>query len=494
MRLAGPAGPDLFHHVTCCGRQNLARPTSRVTLASSVDRLRTLLLLAWPIVLARASQSVIGFSDALMVAPLGEDALAAVTTGSINSFAFIIFPMGTAFILQSFSAQLRGRGELSALPRYAYYGLVLAALSGLVGLLALPFLPVVLPLFGYSPQVAALLTSYMSIRLLSVAPAVGIEALGNWYGGLGNTHPSLMAGVVAMVVNVALNYVLIEPRFGLPGFGVSGAAWASVIASWVGFVAIHVGFLQRRWLPAELRVRVKIALHTRELARVLRFGLPNGMNWFLEFAAFALFINVVIGRLGTGALAAFNIVIQVNSVSFMPAFGLASAGAIMVGEAIGRGEHDAAAGWVKLTFAVAAAWMGSVGVMYFVMPDTIVGWFVSTPELIELATFMLTFSAVWQLFDAAGITISEALRAAGDTAYCMGARLVLAWLVFTPFSWAAVLWLDGGIKMVMLAFMGYLALLALAFAWRFLSNRWRDIDLVGEPAVIDGFDVVDVDG
>src|SRR5262245_64915689 len=91
--------------------------------------LRALLSLAWPVILARATQSVIGFCDALMVAPLGEEPLAAVTTGALNTFALIILPMGTAFILQSFTAQLRGRGELSAVKRYASYGLLLALLA-----------------------------------------------------------------------------------------------------------------------------------------------------------------------------------------------------------------------------------------------------------------------------------------------------------------------------------------------------------------------------
>src|SRR5215510_13155165 len=90
---------------------------------ATTTAVRKLLVLAWPIVLARASQSVIGFCDALMTAPLGEEALAAVTTGSLNAFLAIILPTGTVFILQSFTSQLRGRGELAAVWRYAWYGL-----------------------------------------------------------------------------------------------------------------------------------------------------------------------------------------------------------------------------------------------------------------------------------------------------------------------------------------------------------------------------------
>ncbi len=102
--------------------------------ATTTPSLRSLLSLAWPIVLSRATQSVMGFFDALMVAPLGEESLAAVTTGALNTFAFIIMPMGTVFILQSFAAQLRGRGDAAALPRYAWYGLLLAVVFGALSL------------------------------------------------------------------------------------------------------------------------------------------------------------------------------------------------------------------------------------------------------------------------------------------------------------------------------------------------------------------------
>jgi MATE family multidrug resistance protein len=322
--------------------------------------LRSLFTLAWPIVLSRATQSIIGFCDALMVAPLGEDALAAVTTGALNTFAFIILPMGTTFILQSFAAQLRGRGDTSGLPRYAWYGLSLAAVFAGVALLAVPFVRPALAWFDYAPGVHDMMSTYVVIRLFSVGAAVGTEALANWYGGLGNTRIGMIAAVVAMLFNILGNYLLIEPRCGLPGYGAAGAAWASAGASFIGFCVLAFAF--RRGIGYE-RARGKLELRLREFARVLRFGLPNGVNWFFEFAAFILFINVVVAHLGTTALAAFNVVMQINSISFMPAFGLASAGAILVGEAIGRRAHDQVWPIVKLTGAVAMSWMASIGLM-----------------------------------------------------------------------------------------------------------------------------------
>lgn len=462
--------------------------------AASTSPLRALLSLAWPIILARATQSVVGFCDALMVAPLGEASLAAVTTGALNTFAFIILPFGTVFILQSFTAQLRGRGQLDAVGRYAHYGLILAAVAALLGLCSLPLIESLFPLLGYEPQVEELLVQYMVIRILSIGGAVGAEALGNWYGGLGNTRISMIVGVVTMVANVVGNYLLIEPRFGLPGFGVAGAAWASVIASWLGFAVAFVAFARGRGYGAEVRYDSGVwrSLRISELRRVLRFGLPNGVNWFLEFSAFFLFVNLVVTSLGTTALAAFNVMIQINSISFMPAFGLASGGAVLVGEAIGRGAHDEVSRFVRLTAAVAAAWMLSVGSVYLLIPEQLVGLFApgspaQAAELLGIGVTMLMLSAVWQLFDAFGLTLSEALRAAGDTTWCMWARVTLAWGVFLPCAWLGVRVYPGGVPALMASLAAYIGLLATALVLRFRAGRWRSIDLVGvEPVLVPG--------
>lgn len=459
----------------------LASPSQEAP-STEAPTLRLLLTLAWPVILSRATQSVVGFTDAFMVAPLGEASLAATTTGSLDIFTVILFPMGTVFILQSFAAQLRGRGEVEAVRRYARYGLVIAALTGLVGLAVIPIVTPIIGSLGYEDAVATQMSEYIMVRLLSVGAAIGMEALGNWYGGLGNTRLPMIASIVTMVANVFLCYALIEPRFGLPGYGVIGSAVATTIATFIGFFVIlgayvsDIGFS----LPKDSDVRMR----SDELLRVLRFGAPNGVNWVLEFAAFAIFINVVVGGLGTTALAGLNVVMQVNSIAFMPALGLASAGAIMVGEHIGRGRPDDVPRIVRMTVATAGIWMFCVGLVNLVFPHEIVGLFAphdtgGEDGLIAVGGSMLMLSVLWQLFDAAGITLGEALRATGDTTWCMVARLLLAWLVFMPLAFTAVLVLDGGTTGAMLSITAYLALLSFALGYRFLSGRWRSIDLVG---------------
>lgn len=458
------------------------------TTAAPTVTLRTLLALAAPVVLARATQAVVGFSDAYMVAPLGDDALTATTGGAINSFSAVILPMGTVFIVQSFVAQLVGKGRATEARRYAWYGLALALAAGVLGLIALPLIGPVLGWFPHEARVHDQMTDYMQIRLTSAAAIVGTEALGNWFGGFGNTKMQMRAGVLTMVANIGLNWLLIEGHAGAPAMGVAGAALASSIASWLGLAYLFIEF--RRW-PRD--GAAPTVWSWRELGRVLRFGLPSGFNWFLEFGAFALFLNVAVAKLGTVAFGALNVIMQVNAVAFMPAFGVATAGAILAGQAIGAGAHAAVGRILRLTLSVTMAWMGAIGLLYLAIPDAVMGLFaqddskqgVSAGQLVAVGAPMLAISSAWQLFDAVAMTVSETLRAAGDTAWTLWARVALAWMVFVPASFGVVYLADGGTTAIMLCLVGYLAALAAAMTWRFRSGRWRDIDLTGrEPELV----------
>jgi len=441
------------------------------------SRLVTLLALAFPMVLARASQSVITFADALQVKDLGPGAIAATATGGLNTFTFVMLPMGLAFIIQSFVAQLVGRGDLDQTRRFAWYGLGFSLIAGIVAAVAVPFVAPVLGLASYEPDVRTLMTSYMEIRLFSVAAAVGIEALGNWYGGLGNTWMQMIAGLITMVAAVAGNAILI------PHYGVDGAAIASVIATWLGFLFLLVAFW-RGWGGAP-KQHGPLGLSKRELWRVARFGLPNGLNWFLEFAAFTAFINVVVAKLGGVTVAALNVVIAVNSIAFMPAFGLASAGAILSAQAIGKNQRERVWANVKLTMLCTIAWEGAMAIAYVAWPERILAWFAPEGggvELVATGASMLAISAIWQVFDATGMTLNETLRAAGDTAWTAAARIVVAWGLFAPGSYIVVEKLHGGAVGAMGCLCGYLAILAGVLALRFKSGAWKRIELI-EPKV-----------
>ncbi len=465
----------------------MAAPTEPVVQPAPIitrPSLAQLLTLAWPVIISRSAQVVVGFTDAVMCARLGESALAATTAGATNTFNILVLPMGMAFIVSSFASQLSGGNDHSGARRYAWYGLGLAVFAGVLCAGAVPLVDAAVGLLSYEDDVKAMMISYLQIRLAGGAFVIGLEALGNYYGGLGNTRLPMYAQLLAMGLNVVLNWLLIFGNFGFPAMGVAGAALASAIAPAVAFFALFACFHYGVGQPVKPKRGEKLALKLDEFLRMVRFGLPVGLNWFVEFAAFSFFMNIVLAGLGTTVVAAMMSVLQLNSLSFMPAFAIASAGSIFVGQAIGAKALDDVPRTVGLTLKTTAAWQGFVGLWYLAFPAVLMSAFVKDPEqgkqLLAIGGPLLMLSAAWQLFDATAMTYSEALRAAGDTTFTLWARAGIAWLVFAPGAWISVRVLHLGDMAAAAWMVLYLAMLALLMWRRFQGGRWRSVDLTGQ--------------
>jgi multidrug resistance protein, MATE family len=398
----------------------------------------------------------------------------------MNTFTLFILPLGVVFIVSSFSSQLLGRGDLAGARRHGFYGLGVAAATQVIGVAGIPLVAPALGMLELAPEVAGQLQGYIAIRLWSGGAAVGMEALANYYGGLGNTRLPMRASLVAMLLDVAGNWILIDGHLGAPALGVAGAALSSALSSGIAFVGLLAVFLLEPGPAGGRWPRLRPA----EFLRLLRFGIPSGLNWFFEFAAFMFFVNVVVAGLGTTALASLMAVVQLNAVSFMPAFALGSATAILVGQSIGAGAKDDVPRLVRIGFAVAGAWQGLVAVVYLAVPRLLFAPFApGTAEaspLLDVGARMLAFSAAWQLFDAAVTVLAESLRAAGDTAFVLWARLGAGWLVFVPGSWITVRMFGGGDIAAVAWLVVYLGLLSLVLVLRMRGGAWRRLELV-EP-------------
>jgi multidrug resistance protein, MATE family len=437
--------------------------------------MRALFVLAWPIIISRSTQSVVGFTDAAMSAQLGESALAAVTSGAVNMFTFLILPMGISFIISTFVSQHKGAGDLSAARRFGLYGLILALLTEVVCLLLLPLISPLVGLMPYTPEVQALMIGYLWYRLPSGGFAIGLEVFGNYYGGLGNTRLPMMAQIAAMVLNVFFNWVLIYGNLGFPALGVEGAAIASSLAALLAFLLILTCFLLGVGDEGKAS-----PLQKSELLKMFQYGLPSGFNWFIEFASFSFFINFVLASLGTTTVAALMAGMQINGLSFMPAFALASAGAIICGQQIGAGQKDFVPKTARLTLMASISLQGLVGISYLLFPRFFLSPFIGKedPQLfLQIGIEVLSISAAWQIFDALVATYAEALRAAGDTAFTFYARAFFAWAVFAPGAWLTVRVFGFQHVAALSWIVLYLALLGGVLYWRFRSGRWREFEL-----------------
>jgi len=429
--------------------------------------------LAYPVILTQLSHTLMGVVDSAMVGQLGATHLAAV--GFAGAWLWTLFYgfIGASTGVQTFVSQHCGAGRREECGSWAWQGIYAlippAALAAFVFYLGVDSL---LRLLAPSQEVQQLAGSYMAICAFG---AVGLSAatiFSAFFLGIGDSRTPLYVTLIANGLNVILDYGLIFGNFGLPEWGVSGAAVATMTSQWV-YALLIFGFFYRSSVRHVFATRVA-APSFRAMQRVWRLGIPVGGQYAIEMLSFAAFLTLV-ARLGDASLAASQAFIALLSMSFMQAEGLGIAASTLVGRYIGAGDpasadrsfHSAQ----KLTLFVS----GTVGLLFIGIPDTLLGIFTDDPEVLLLGVPLLAVGALYQFFDAFGIVADGALRGAGDTLRPFLIRLGLAWGLFLPLAWFLSVRLERGLTETWMAGALYVTVLAGTLVRRFRSGAWRRI-------------------
>ena len=244
------------------------------------------------------------------------------------------------------------------------------------------------------------------------------------HGGLPGGEPDQLVG----------NWVLISGRLGMPAMGVSGSAWATV-ASRVGmlaFAAIYAIWHGTRHETGLLQV--SLAPDLGRMARLVRLGLPSAVQLTLELVVFVP-AALLAGRLGDEALAAHEVVLLVAGTAFMVPLGVSAAGAVRVGQAIGRGDPVGAvtSGWTAM--GLGAGFMAISGLTMLIVPGPILGMFTGDPGVIRTAHSLLLAAAVFQIFDGLQVVGSGVLRGPGRPS-CHDGDPHRHWAIGLPIGYA----------------------------------------------------------
>jgi MATE family multidrug resistance protein len=433
-----------------------------------------LLLLALPTVAQMASYTVMQFADTYMLALVGGVEATAAGQAGMLAFTFISFGMGVLFIVNTLVSQSYGRRDYTAAGRYLWQGAWFAVAFALLTLPLLPFSERLFQAMGHEPRLARLEGVYFSISLTFASVKLCATAVGQFVLAINRPNVVLAAAFTAMVVNVFANWVLIYGHFGLPAMGVAGAAWGTnvgvtcelaVLVGFVAFTKIGSTFNARDW-----RLR-------REMFRtLLRVGAPSGVQIVAEVAAWTLFSMWVIGQFGTDTMTANNFMFRYMSVSFMPAFGFAAAVTALVGRYIGMGRPDLAARRAHLGFAVTAVYMLCCAAVFVIFSEQLMRLFTTDEHVIRIGRTLLTFAAVYQLFDAMYVIYNGALRGAGDTFVPAVVTAALCWsITVTGGYFIARTWPQWGVVGPWGAATFYGVVLGVYLLLRFLAGKWREI-------------------
>ena len=385
--------------------------------------------LAAPVVIAEVGWVSMQIVDIAMVGRLGPEAIGAVGVGSALFLAFSVFGMGLLLGLDTLVSQAFGARDRLACDRWLRHGVFLAlVLTVPVGLLA-RLAGARLDVWGFDPGVLALVRPYFAIVTWSLPLLLLYAAFRRYLQAVAVVRPIMVALLSANVVNAAANWVLIFGNLGAPALGVEGAGWATCLSR-----ACMVAVLAAAVARQGVRPWTLTGVGAAGLRRVLGLGWPAATQATLEFGAFAA-VTMLAGRLDPSTLAAHQIVINLAGLTYMVPLGMASAGAVRVGHAVGRRDAPgaSAAGWTAI--ALGTGFMASAAAAFLAAPRAILGVFTTDAGVVEAGLALITLVALFQVFDGLQGVTTGALRGLGDTRTPMLLNLAGHWMIGLPFGY-----------------------------------------------------------
>lgn len=453
--------------------------------------LRELLANAGPTVAAMTSYTVMQFVDKWMVSKIGPDPIyvGAQGNGGLASWVPMSIVMGLLTIVNTYVAQNLGAGKPERGAAYVWNGLWIcfAAAVALVpyGIL----LPELFRALGHDERRVALECAYAQPLIYFAFFSMATRAVSQYFYGLHKPGVVLAAGLVGNLTNFALNYCLIYGNFGFPKLGIAGAAYATVIGTLVELAIPTFMFLGPMHRAHGTRGQWRLSLaHVKD---ILRLGWPGGAMFGNEMICWSIFMVGLVGWFGPLHSTAGWIAHQYMSLSFMPAVGISVAVTAMVGKCMGMGRPDLAAKRANLGVALAAAYMSTCGIIFVVFRHQLVEVFI--PEgvsaedrafLIAQGSMFLIAAAAFQFFDGVAMTLSGALRGAGDTAWLGVVTVGLAWTLIVGGGLAMVTFVPSLSSLgPWMAAAAYIICLGTVTGLRYHGGKWKSIKLVDRPGV-----------
>jgi len=449
---------------------------------------RAIISLAGPLFLNSALQAMLSLTDTWFIGRLSVEALAAMGATFFLVIVFLLLLGGVGLGVQTLVAQNYGAGRYGDAAKAVWTGLYGAlAVAPLFILVAFMGKTLLSP-FHLAPAIEALALKCWFPRLIGGAFGVALWAISGFFNGIGRTKVTLTVSVGVVVVNAALNEILM---FRL-GMGIAGSGWATTLSLLVGSLAIG-------WLFLHPALREKFHSHLswrfdlRALGNLFALGGPIGLFSTVHLLGFALF-QVMQVQIGPIDGAATQIVMMLTSLAFEPALGLALAATTLVGQSIGAGDKDWAMRLGTATTLLAMAYMGSIGVLLAVtgpwlLPLFITRGDVNAAAVAKLGATLLWIAAAYQVFDGLGMGASFCLRGAGDVKMPTVVLVIFSWFGFVPLAhmlsfapgqgWVSFLPQFGlGAIGGWIASVIYTLLIGVLVFWRWRSGVWRRMQVL----------------
>lgn len=411
-----------------------------LSLRDLVTEMKPMASLAVPVVLAELGWMGMTVVDTMMVGRLSAEAIGAVAFGALFVNVLGFFCLGLLLGLDTFISQAFGARNLDRCNHCLIQGVWIAVgITPLMTLVVFALIPLARN-WGANPSIVADAIPYLKTLVWGTLPLLLYVVFRRYLQSMNYVGVVMFALLSANVVNVVVNWVLIFGNWGFPALGVEGAGWATFFSRIYMFgVLLAFVVFKERSSPTGL-FHAPRGIDRQLIRALLALGFPVAMQITAEYGVFAL-ATALIARIDAVSLAAHQIVLNVASVTFMVPFGVSSAGAVRVGQAIGRKDGHGAivSGWAAVV--LGTSFMLGAGIVLFLVPEVVLRIFTTDHSVFSLGVPLLFLAAAFQFFDGVQVTAGGVLRGIGDTQTPMFANLIGHWLLGLPVGVFLCFWL-----------------------------------------------------
>ncbi|WP_428898095.1 multidrug resistance protein [Parelusimicrobium proximum] len=439
-----------------------------------------LLIVALPLIVTNACSVLMQFTDRVFLSWHSPEALAACVPAGSLAFTFAAIFVGLASYTGVFVAQYHGQKKKANISVSLWQGIIVSVISGLLIACMTPAGVWFIGIFKHSPDVLALERQYFTILNSFNFFVILNSALAAFFIGRGKTAVPMTVAVLGNVFNLVFDYVFIFGMGPVPSMGIQGAAIASVMGS-ACMSLIYIFWIMKKKYRTKYRVNKLFGFYKPAFVRLVRYGVPNGFGFFMDILSFSMF-TFMVGHIDTLSLAASNIVMSMQSLSFMPILGLGMAVQVLVGQYIGKNRKDQVGVIVKSACKIGFAYAVVLSVLFFFVPKLFIGIFLpegaeNALEITRLAMPLMNIISIFILGDCAYLIFGDAIRGAGDTKFHMFVMLTCAWGLLVPGTYVIVYVLHAPVFWVWMWLAFYAWITAVFMTFRYMSGHWRKINI-----------------
>ncbi len=377
------------------------------------EQVKNTFLLAYPVMLSQLGQVAVGVADSMMVGRLGALELAASSLANSIFFVILMFGIGISMGLTPLVSKAYGKGKTYQISRLFSNSLLINFLASLSLFGVVVLFSQNLSILNQREEVEVLALPFLLIITASLVPLMVFQTFKQFVEGLSQTKQAMYITIAANLVNVFLNWLLIWGHWGFPELGFLGAAWATLISRVLMMVLMGAYVLSsKRYSEFNIQL-VRFKPNWTLCQRILKIGVPTGFQFIFEVSAFSA-AAIMMGWISVNALAGHQIALNLASISYMMATGLATAGMIRVSHYIGKEDFKGMREAGMVAFGMVATFMFVCALLFFVLRFFLPTLYIDDPQVISLAASLLVLAGLFQLSDGIQVVGLGVLRGLED--------------------------------------------------------------------------------